>query len=99
MQEAVLGGRLTASLPAGRLEYKKRFKLPNGALLALGAGLEYRGGGSGHRRRRRRFKPFLGCQLQFDSGEGSSEWGMGAMWGCGIHPGGAAHSTDSHACH
>lgn len=82
VQEAVLGGQLSASLPGGRLEYRKRFKLPNGALLALGAGLQVTGGGSdgigaGRRRQRpRRLKPFLTCQLQMDSsssGGGSDE--------------------------
>lgn len=77
-KEAVLGGRLTVSLPACRLEYRKRFKLPNGALLAVGAGLERCGreaggdgaaGGGGWLR----FKPFFGCQLQVDSGHGSRD--------------------------
>ncbi|PRW44374.1 DUF3685 family [Chlorella sorokiniana] len=101
-KEAVLGGRLSATLPAGRLEYRRRFHLPNGMVLALGVGAQYegsccscssssssggssssgsRGGGmgsacgsssgsssGGSARRRHRFKPFLGCQLQFSAG-------------------------------
>lgn len=73
-----MGGQLTVSLPAARMEYRKRFKLPNGALLALGAGLQLTGGGSSsgglhRRRRRRRVKPFLSCQLQVDSGAAGSD--------------------------
>lgn len=64
----MLGGRLCASLPAGRLEYRRRFKLHNGMVLALGAGAQYHSGGG--RGRRRRFKPFLGCQLQLTGGDG-----------------------------
>lgn len=72
MQEAVLGGTLTATLPSAKLEFRRRFKLPNGTVLALGAGVAAETVGSGSRRRRR-LKPFLGCQLQLDHGGGGSE--------------------------
>lgn len=76
----MLGGRLSATLPAGRLEYRRRFRLPNGMVLALGAGAQHEGGSNGRsgggsgdssgggRRRRHRFRPFLGCQLQLAAG-------------------------------
>ena len=43
----MLGGRLSATLPAGRLEYRRRFHLPNGMVLALGVGAQYEGSSSG----------------------------------------------------
>lgn len=74
-KDTLFHGRFSVNVPARMVEYRKKFALPNGSMLAVSAGLQHVPGGGRWDARplRDQFRPMISMQLQLAdmSGRGS----------------------------
>lgn len=62
IRDNLFNGKVSLNIPARMLEYRKKFTLPNGAAISIGAGSRFVGGGE-TLFSRSNFAPMLGMQL------------------------------------
>jgi hypothetical protein len=73
IKDKIFYGKVSLNVPARMLEYRKKFILPNGAAISIGAGSQFIGGGD-YLLSKSNFTPILGMQLLMGGlgGQGSN---------------------------